>query len=205
VGGHGAVVVHNAHACGTTSALLLERCRPGTPLSQTMGEPEQDVVIASLLSRLWSAPAGGLSFRPLGVMCDTWAAGFQRRLAASPTDLDPGLARAGMELWSELPSTAKHSVLLATDLHAGNVLASEREPWLVIDPKPYVGDPAYDALQHMLNCDRLTTEPLRLADRMATLQELDAERVTQWLFARCVYESLDQPELAQVATVLAPK
>jgi streptomycin 6-kinase len=31
------------------------------------------------------------------------------------------------------------------DLHAGNVLATQREPWLVIDPKPFIGDPAFDA------------------------------------------------------------
>jgi streptomycin 6-kinase len=28
------------------------------------------------------------------------------------------------------------------------VLAAEREPWLVIDPKRYVGDAAYDVTQH---------------------------------------------------------
>jgi streptomycin 6-kinase len=203
--GHGTVVLHDAHTCGATSALLLERCRPGIPLGQAVGEPEQDVVIAGLLSRLWSAPAEGFSFRSLQVMCDTWATGFQQRLAASPTRLDPALVQAGIELWRELPGTATHNVLLATDLHAGNVLASQREPWLVIDPKPYLGDPSYDALQHMLNCDRLTTEPRRLAAQMATLLELDPKRVTQWLFARCVYESLDQPELARVAAALAPK
>ena len=43
-------------------------------------------------------------------------------------------------------------MLLCTDLHAGNVLAAEREPWLVIDPKPDVGDPTYDVLQHLHNC-----------------------------------------------------
>jgi streptomycin 6-kinase len=32
---------------------------------------------------------------------------------------------------------------------------------VVIDPKPYVGDRTYDALQHMLNCtERLTRDPL---------------------------------------------
>jgi streptomycin 6-kinase len=61
-------------------------------------------------------------------------------------------------------------VLLATDLHGDNILAAQREPWLVIDPKPYVGDPAYDLLQHMLNCeDRLAAEPGGLATRMAAL------------------------------------
>jgi len=53
--------------------------------------------------------------------------------------------REGLRLLEELPRTASLKLLLATDLHAGNVLRSEREPWLVIDPKPFVGDPAYDA------------------------------------------------------------
>jgi streptomycin 6-kinase len=35
--------------------------------------------------------------------------------------------------------------MLATDLHAGNVLRAQREPWLVIDSKPFVGDRACDA------------------------------------------------------------
>ncbi len=61
-------------------------------------------------------------------------------------------------------------MLLCTDLHAGNVLAAQRAPWLIIDPKPYIGDPAYDVLQHMLNCeDRLAADPAGLANRMADL------------------------------------
>jgi len=96
-------------------------------------------------------------------------------------------------------------VLLCTDLHAGNILAAEREPWLLIDPKPYVGDPTYDAVQHLLNCDvRLHTEPDRLLARIADLLELDAERLRLWLFARCVQESTTWPELAEVARSVAP-
>ena len=30
------------------------------------------------------------------------------------------------------------------DLHYANVLAADREPWLVIDPKPMSGDPHYE-------------------------------------------------------------
>lgn len=94
-------------------------------------------------------------------------------------------------------------MLLATDLHAGNVVASQRAPWLLIDPKPYLGDPAYDVVQHLLNCDRLAADPGGLADRMAGLLGLGSERVTQWLSARCVQESLDQPALGRVAQALA--
>src|SRR5260370_38437592 len=76
-------------------------------------------------------------------------------------------------------------VLLATDLHAGNVLRSERESWLVIDPKPFVGGPAYDATQHLLNCDaRLRSDPDGTIGRIADLLAVDRERVRLWTFAR---------------------
>jgi streptomycin 6-kinase len=39
---------------------------------------------------------------------------------------------------------------------------------------------------------------------MAGLLDLDAERVTLWLFARCVQESADEPELRKAAMALAP-
>ena len=108
-------------------------------------------------------------------------------------------------MFRELPATADRHVLLATDLHAGNVLAAEREPWLVIDPKPYVGDPAYDPVQHLLNCpERLRTDAAALADRMADLCGVDRERLRLWLFARCVVESASWPWMADVARRLAP-
>ena len=95
-------------------------------------------------------------------------------------------------------------MLLCTDLHAGNVLAAEREPWLMIDPKPYVGDPAYDILQHLLNChDRIEADAGAAAHHLADLLDLDRDRVTAWLLARCVVESIDRPGLASVATSLA--
>ena len=31
------------------------------------------------------------------------------------------------------------------DFHGGNVLRAQREQWLVIDPKPLVGERAFDA------------------------------------------------------------
>jgi streptomycin 6-kinase len=97
-------------------------------------------------------------------MYDAWASEFEERLATSPSVVDPGLARAGIELFRSPPATAERQVLLCTGLHAGNVLASQRELWLVIDPQPYVGDPAYDPLQHLLNCnERLAADPVGLA------------------------------------------
>jgi streptomycin 6-kinase len=187
---------------GQTSAMLLEACEPGTTLMVALPPEEQDEVVAALLPGLWISPPPGHPFRPLGDMCAMWARGYAASGFVPP---DPGLARAGLELWDELPATADRNVLLCTDLHPGNVLAAQREPWLVVDPKPYVGDPAYEPTQHMFNfSERLLADPGGFADRMAGLLGLDAQRVRHWLFARGVVEARHWDPWWDVARALAP-
>ena len=76
------------------------------------------------------------------------------------------------------------------------MLAAHRQPWLAIDPKPQVGDPAFDPLQLILQ----TSDPLDDDDPAATIRyrlqrvserlDVDAERVRAWGVARCVEWSL---------------
>jgi len=192
LGGRGAAEVYAFdNIAEDTTAMLLERCRPGAELRERP-EAEQHVVVTELLQCVWEVdlPANH-PFRPLSVMADDWTARAEARLAADPTRLDAGLAREGLGLFRELSRTGPTEVLLCTDLHAGNVLSGQRHPWLLIDPKPYVGDPHYDVLQHLLNCNEsLQANPIDLLNRVADLAGLDAERVRQWLFARCVQQSL---------------
>ena len=167
------------------NALLLERCEPGTVL-RTRPEEEQDEVIARLLRRLWRRPSEPHVFRPLSEMTARWSEETRGQISRWPEE---ALVRAGLELFHELPASAPDHVLLATDLHAGNVLQAERAPWLVIDPKPFVGDPAYDATQHLFNClGRMMEDPLGTIARLAELLGVDAERVRKWTFARASAE-----------------
>lgn len=204
--GDGAVRCLATRSLEDTTALLLERCVPGVQLKCSLPEPDQDAVIAGLLRRLWDrVPPDDHPFGSLQRMCDDWADWFDADFGRDGRGLDRGLAHDGIAALRGLPRSADRSVLLCTDLHAGNVLASQREPWLVIDPKPFVGDPAYDAVQHMLNCDaRLATDPAGLAQRMAGLLDVDPERVRRWLFARCAQESLHDLEMREPARRLAP-
>jgi streptomycin 6-kinase len=204
--GNGAVRLHAARECESAYVLLIERCIPGTSLGQALPEPEQDLIVAGLLRRLWAQPYAAYPFRPLRQMCAAWADELEQEYAASTAErIDPGLARAGIALLRSLPESAADQVLLCTDLHADNILAAQRAPWLVIDPKPYVGDPAYDVLQHMLNCEgRLAADPAGFANRMAALAQVNPDRVRQWLFARSVQESVGSPLMCHVARRLAP-
>jgi streptomycin 6-kinase len=203
LGGHGAVEVYEFAALAPSAAgdeadgesdataMLLERCRPGAEL-RGRPEAEQHIVVTELLRSVWAVDLpSDHPFRSLSVMADDWIARAHAHLAEDPRRLDAGLARDGLALFRELSRTGSRDALLCTDLHAGNVLSGTRRPWLLIDPKPYVGDPHYDVLQHLLNCNRsLQADPIGLLTEIADLAGLNAGRVQQWLFARCVQEIL---------------
>src|SRR5712691_1746151 len=67
-----------------------------------------------------------MRFPSLQAMCDRWADRFDQQASRAAQRLDPGIARAGMELFRTLPATAGEHVLLVTDLHAGNILPRRR-------------------------------------------------------------------------------
>lgn len=203
--GNGVVHLYEATLVGDTWVMLMEPCEPGTQMASVLPEPAQDVVIAGLLQRLWVEPPVEHDFRTLTQMCQHWVEEFEEKRARRGGTLDDGLVREGLRLWVELPESADRQVLLCTDLHAENVLAAQREPWLVIDPKPYVGDPTYDPLQHMLNCaERLAADPVAFAHRIADLTGVDRDRLRLWLFARCVQESFGPMHVPGVIARLAP-
>lgn len=205
--GAGAVRLHRDAYDARSLALLLERCDPGTPLAH-VPEPEQDIAIADVLQRIWStALRGDEPFEPLAVLCRTWADETEERLVGGGYPGDLGLVRTAVALLRDRPSQQRGpgDVLLGTDVHAENVLAATREPWLLVDPKPFVGDPAYDVVQHLLNCrQRLLADPLGVTARIAGLTSTDLDDVRAWTFARAACELAWWPELVPAVAALAP-
>jgi streptomycin 6-kinase len=183
------------------NAMLLERCDPGTSLRELF-QPDQDVVIAEMLKRFWRPVEEPHPFRPLSMLINDW---MEETRNDEPRLHNRDLVTKGLETFETLVETSLSSTLLATDLHAGNVLASRREPWLVIDPKPFIGDPAFDATQHLLNSrSRLRVNPWETIRRVASLLELDYERVRLWTFARLAAEPRDEwdEDATQLAQIL---
>ncbi|MFN2468653.1 MAG: aminoglycoside phosphotransferase family protein [Gaiellaceae bacterium] len=112
-------------------AFLLERCRPGTHLRELGADAATDVV-AALLPRLW-VPAAA-PFRPLADEAAWWASYLPETWERAGRPFERLLLDAAVGALRELAPTQGEQVLLNQDLHAGNVLRAEREPWLVIDP-----------------------------------------------------------------------
>ena len=119
-------------------AILIERCEPGTQLAEL--PPDE-------------GPGGGDRPAPASVGPGRRAvlhagggSGLVAELPPRRVGEDRAAVRAepprrgdGRALRRRRPSQGEH-VLLHQDLHGDNVLAAQREPWLVIDPKPLVGE-----------------------------------------------------------------
>jgi streptomycin 6-kinase len=101
-----------------------------------------------------------------------------------PTDWLEG-ARA---LCQQLASHGDNRFLVHADLHYGNVLAGEREPWLAIDPKPIAGDPEYAVPELLWTRVDDVDGAAGIRRLLAVLVDngtLDAGKAHSWAIVRC--------------------
>ena len=172
--------------------MLLERCLPGASLHTVADDEEATTIAASVMRRLWRpVPAS----HPFPTVAD-WGRGFARmrtHFGGGSGPFPAALTAQAERLFAELEVSMAASVLLHGDLHHDNILSAEREPWLAIDPKGLVGEPAYETGSLLRN--RLP-EPLNIPDarhvlvrRVDLLSEalgLERERVRGWAIAQAV-------------------
>jgi streptomycin 6-kinase len=155
-------------------AFLCERCRPGTRLwNAGVDEPE---VVAPLVTRL-SVAAESPPFRLLADEADRWADELPRRYELGERVFERRLLDYALDVLENVDRTARF--LVNQDLHGGNVLSAEREPWLVIDPKPLVGERELDGVGLLRNAAFRTDSVERWLDVLADLG-LDRKRLRGW-------------------------
>ncbi len=89
---------------------------------------------------------------------------------------------------------ATDGTLIHGDLHYANVLAADREPWLVIDPKPLSGDPHYEVAPMLWNRFEELAGDVRdgVRRRFHTLVDtgrLDEHRARDWVVVRMIHNA----------------
>jgi streptomycin 6-kinase len=176
-------------------ALLLERCDPGTPLSDLAPDAALDVMV-ELLPRLWQ-PAGG-PFRSLAREGEWWARYLPERWERSGRPFERALLDAALEALGVLPPSQGEQVLLHQDLHADNVLRARREPWLVIDPKPLAGEREF-GIAALVRGGELGHGPAFVRhrlERLTTELHLDRDRARAWALAQTLAWAFEDDEVA---------
>lgn len=170
--------------------LLLEHCSPGTHLADSERSHALPALIG-LLPRLWK-PAGP-PFKTLAEEAEEWRSGLIANWEAAGKPFERELVDAAAGYLTELPANQGEQVLLHQDLHGGNVLAAEREPWLVIDPKPLAGEREFAAapIVRSFELGHSRAQVLDRLDRLSTELGLDRERCRGWTIAQTVAWSID--------------
>jgi streptomycin 6-kinase len=175
-------------------ALLLERLRPQN--LTTLPDVDACEVVAGLYPRIHVPTMPQLPTLTSNV--ERWTSDLEAlpRSAPIPHRLVEQAIALGRDLADEPADTVVHG-----NLDYENVLAADREPWLVIAPKPLNGDPHYE-LAPMLwsRWDELAGN-IRdgVRRRFYTLVDaagLDEERARAWVVVRVVLEAtreLDNP------------
>jgi streptomycin 6-kinase len=181
--GHGAVRLIDDDP--DLRALLMERLEPGDSL-YPKGELASLEVGAAILREFRRPPPAGHLFRALDAVAMGWRSDLleqQQKVGRS----ERALMDQAIGWIDDLARSASETVVLHQDLHAGNILDAGSRGWLAIDPKPMVGDPAFDAASLLRDRrEELSRDPeavrrmrFRL-DMLAAELDLDRARMRGW-------------------------
>jgi len=187
---HGQGAVELLRADPHRSAMLLERLHPEN--LNDLWDLEACEIVAGLYGRL-HVPAPP-QLRTLTSYIERWGgdlAGLPRN-APVPRRLVEQALSLGRDFVADPASTG---TMIHCDLHYENVLAGDREPWLVIDPKPVSGDPHYELSPMLWNRMEELEGDLRngLRRRFHTLVDaagLDERRARDWVVVRMIHNAL---------------
>lgn len=168
----------------------MERCEPGDPLAG-IGADEALKVFVDLLPRLWiNADKPFMSLdKESAVWAEQLPASWER--AGRPFELE--LLNAAVEALHALRGTEGEQVLLHQDLHGDNVLRATRQPWLVIDPKPLVGEREFSLapIVRAYEFGHSNQAVVHRLDKLTATLSLDRERTRLWALAQTLAWSFE--------------
>jgi streptomycin 6-kinase len=178
--------------------MLLEKLRPGAVLTSLANEHNDETatsIAASVMRKLWGPPS--LDCELLTI--DDWEDGIKgfvqlrNRCNGGTGPMPLKIVDYAEGLFSELSSSASEKVVLHGDLHHDNIVSAEREPWLAIDPKGVIGEPAYEIgaiLRNLWMDKHVISNPKRLIERrihqFGDILGLDKKRIRDWAIAQGV-------------------
>lgn len=190
---HGDGAVQLLRADPRRFALLLERLHADEDLTSVPVD-EACEIVAGFYPRLHVPALPQL--RRLSSYVDHWTG----RLAQLPADarLPRRLVEQAVSLGRSFTADEQTDQrMIHGDLHYLNVLAGDREPWLVIDPKPMAGDPHYEVAPMLWNRweEAVQTGNLRDAVRrrfhmLVDAAGLDEARARDWVVVREMHNAL---------------
>ena len=127
--------------------MLLERLVPGRMLSTVSDE----IVVIENYTKVWKEIR-----RPLldGVSTPSlthWFEGLTNYRNSGDSQIALKHVQAAEEFFQQVMDSSEGTELLHGDLHHENILYSEENGWMAIDPKGVAGDPYFDVVSFLVN------------------------------------------------------
>jgi streptomycin 6-kinase len=172
----------------TAKGILIERAQPGRTLKELFEGRESDAlpVLIEMMSKTREpVPADKSNL----IILDDWFEGLRR---AKDTPFPDDYAERAQSFYSDM-SAKSEKFLLHGDLHHENILSSERESYVAIDPKAIVGPLGYEISVFLNNHLWWIDGEASLAANLDAAVELYSEafqmperEVRQWAFCQMV-------------------
>ncbi len=189
---HGSGILQLLDSDKQNGILLLERLSPGEMLTTVHDDIEATRIAADVMQKIWKPISGSHSFPTT----EKW---FNR--LNQPIDLPIGFPAALIDkaknVAMELHQSMGEAVLLHGDLHHFNILSSQRQPWLAIDPKGVIGPPEYECGAFLRNpIPGIASKPdlkSKLSSRIDIFVEMlgfDRQVITGWGYAQAILASV---------------
>ena len=164
-------------------ALLMEKCEPGDPLSGTAPDEALEA-LTEILPRLWiEADRPFVSLREESAK---WAEHLRSSWERAGRPFEMELLDSALQAIYDLRESQGQQLLVNQDLHGDNILRARREPWLVIDPKPLVGEREFSIAPIVRSYEFGHSQGATVArlDRLTNALGLNRERARQWALAQ---------------------
>ena len=169
---------------GDRGILLLEAVQPGQAAESRSARDQWARIAGGVAQGLWAkSPTVGTEFPTVTKVLGDLTTEIEAWSGELGADLS--LAEFAIQLSRRLAARERTAtpLLVHGDLHPGNLLWASNRGWVAIDPRPVVGDAAYDAgavLCSVMPSAPSTGEALRAVRSVAHAMELDEECVLAW-------------------------
>jgi len=153
-----------------TGAILLERAIPGRSLFESFSkDPPASIPAAiELLRSILRPPPSDITDV---ATLDGWFSNFRRGHRKS--EFPKEHSEKAFDIYDRLSKESGRTFYLHGDFHPGNIVSSDRAPFIAIDPKGLVGHIGYDIAVFLINY-------FRWQEKNADIEKLLAEAIQQF-------------------------
>lgn len=184
-GGAGQILQHDDDAC------LLAQIGIGrelVELTRSGQDAKATNIFCSVVKTLHSATAIDIGLKPI----DDFIADFDVYLARDSIS-ERDLVAQARQVYVDLSVSQGKKLNLHGDLHHYNIMQTDDENWLAIDPKGYWGEAEYELGAFLRNPLRPDYIDINMPTRLKIIENqlgYDIDRVKRWAFCQAVLASI---------------